>query len=313
MRCPFIKEAQVKYCQNSAFRKLILRKASNGIDEKCSTRAYAECSIYQQRVHDEGYPACPYLAQQLVQFCAAAPVAKFIPYSESVLSRCGTEKYRYCELYLSLAEPGIESGTPSYSPDCPREWIEGIRVPEWLYYSPNHMWLDVSSDGCCHIGVDAFLIRALGTPDRVNLLTPKGLQHPKALLSIRGVDLEVSFPNRMMLTGSNLYLRANPGKMAADPYTIGWLFEGAEATPGHGSSVGAGLMRGERALEWMQKEVERLSAFVHEQLPHGDADHTYVMDGGSVGDALAQHLSREQILALYDQFFSPHASWTRWQ
>ena len=51
-----------------------------------------------------------------MQYCGAAPVAKFVPYSESLLSRCGNDSFRYCELYLAMAHPKMEAeevdGTP---------------------------------------------------------------------------------------------------------------------------------------------------------------------------------------------------------
>ena len=90
-----------------------------------------------------------------MQYCGAAPVARFVPYSESLISRCGNDSFRYCELYLGMAHPAPSSVQ-----------VDGIPVPDWLQYSANHMWLDVTEDGICHAVIDAFLSRALGTVDR---------------------------------------------------------------------------------------------------------------------------------------------------
>src|SRR5204862_222433 len=100
MRCPFLQEAQVKSCQASEFRKMIVRNPAIS-DEKCSSPAYVTCSAAQQHC-GEAPPQdhCPFIRELLVQFCSAAPIARYIPYSESSISRCGGAGHRYCELYL---------------------------------------------------------------------------------------------------------------------------------------------------------------------------------------------------------------------
>src|SRR5450631_156774 len=103
MTCPFLKEAHVRYCRSSTVRKLIPLAAGRS-DEKCSSGSHASCPVYQSQ--PEGLTAsgpCPYLRESLMQYCGAASVAKFVPYSESLLSRCGNDGYRYCELYLAMA------------------------------------------------------------------------------------------------------------------------------------------------------------------------------------------------------------------
>ena len=99
-----------------------------------------------------------------MQYCGAAPVTKFVPYSESLLSRCGNDGFRYCELYLGMAHPG----------QWRRRSRTASRCPDWLRYSANHMWLDVTEDGICHAGIDAFLSRALGPIDRISYVWQNG-------------------------------------------------------------------------------------------------------------------------------------------
>ena len=151
---------------------------------------------------------CPYLRESLTQYCAATAVSRFIPYSEPLLSRCGNDSYRYCDVYLATAKPSAAQAAEGKG-DCS---VGGIRVPSWLHYSANHMWLDAGKGGSCHLGLDAFLTRVLGTVERITFLRQTGVQRPSAVLTVHGVDLEVVFPNPILLTASNLYLRANPGQ-----------------------------------------------------------------------------------------------------
>ena len=164
MTCPFLKEAQVKYCQTSPVRKLIPIAAAGRADEKCSSQEHLTCPVYRtQPVEQTASGHCPYLGESLMQYCGAAPVAKMIPYSESQLSRCGSDRFRYCELYLSMAHPGAPAGD-----------VDGIPLPDWLRYSANHMWLDIGEDGICHAGIDAFLSRALGQAERISYVWQRG-------------------------------------------------------------------------------------------------------------------------------------------
>jgi glycine cleavage system H lipoate-binding protein len=288
MTCPFLKEAQVKYCQTAAVRKLIPIARAGRADEKCSSTDHATCPVYRAQPEDgEAAGACPYLRESLMQYCSAAPVAKLIPYSESLLSRCGNDGFRYCELYLSMLHPGMRTGH-----------VDGIQMPGWLRYSANHMWLDITEDGACHAGIDAFLSRALGEIESIAYVWLKGVHRPTAVLTASGVDYEVVFPNPLQLTNCNLYLRADPRRLTTEPYTAGWLFEGRPA-PGTTEN----LLQGEPAREWMQQEQRRINEFLQAG--------AFAADGGLFAAGLPRHLERQQMLALFHEFFSPFAGGKR--
>jgi len=289
MTCPFLKEAQVKYCRTSSVRKLIPLAQPGRAEERCSSERYLECPVFRQQPDATGLAAfgtCPLLHESLMQFCGAAPVAKFVPYSESLLSRCGNDSHRYCELYLQMAH-----ALP------PAETADGIPMPAELGYSANHMWFDAGSDGVCHAGIDAFLARALGQVERIIYVWQKGHHRPTAVVTSAGVDLEITLPIPLQLTGCNLYLRANPARLTGEPYTAGWLFTGV---PDAGALDG--LLRGEQAQHWMDLEVRRIHESL-QQIP-GPSGPT-AADGGMFSAGLARHIDRQQMLALHHEFFSP--------
>jgi glycine cleavage system H lipoate-binding protein len=294
MNCPFLKEARVKYCDKSAFRKMI-RIAGNVAQETCSSPRYKQCGVYGRYAEDSQDAQCPYLRESLAQYCAASAVSRFIPYSEPLLSRCGSDSYRYCDEYLGTANPPAQAAGGKRDAS-----VGGIRVPTWLHYSANHMWLDAAKGGSCHLGLDAFLTRVLGTVERITFLKQTGVHRPSAVLTVRGVDLEVVFPNPILLTASNLYLRANPAKLTADPYGMGWLFQGVQL-PGQ-PPVTSGLIRGDATLPWMEREIDRMSAFLSECWisRHGAR---LMNDGGVFSPDVLQQLNREEILRLFHEFF----------
>ncbi len=315
MRCPFLREAQVKYCQASPFKKMILRAPEHDTPERCSSREYAHCPSAKhlhEGFSDPGH--CPFLRESPVQYCSAASVTKFIPYSESILSRCGSESHRYCDLYLALASPP-SAGSPLNAGGFPAgegaaagdETVDGIQVRTGLFYSTNHMWLDVNEDGYCHVGVDAFVTRVLGSIDRLAFIAAKGISRPTAILTVRGADLQMVFPNSMLLTRPNSYLRANPEKLLSDPYGVGWLFEGEPATRDYAGRADLldELIPGKSAPGWTQEEVRRLVIFIHERFAHSDARGEALMpDGGGFAPGLVGHMNRDDILTLFNEFFS---------
>ena len=250
---------------------------------RCGTPEHVSCKAFQESPAPGSLDGvCPHLGESLMQYCGAASTAKLVPYSDSPASRCGSGTHRYCDLFLAMAHP-------------PRQAGEGIAAPSGLRYSANHMWLDVIDDRVCYAGIDAFLARALGRIDSLAFVWQTGRRRPAAVLTVAGMDLEVVFPNPLVLTACNLHLRANPGRVAADPYTGGWLFEGvplAEST--------AGLRQGPEARAWMELEQGRMSEFLQRQTSPGAA-----CDGGLFVRGLAERMERALWRACFHEFFTP--------
>lgn len=299
MNCPFLREAQVRSCQAAPVRKLIVDIAQAPADELCASERHTTCAIYsEQQATSDGPSRCPFLHERLMQYCGVQAVPKLVPYSE--LSRCGSESHQYCEQYLEMARPRREHTAHAVS----GEWqVEGIPVPRQLFFTNNHMWLDVHDSGACHIGIDGFLARLLGEPERVSFLTLRGVNRPGAVLTVRGADWPIAFPNSLLLSGANVYLRSDPSRLASDPYGSGWLFEGWQ--PPNGTPAHRGLRQGRAAVDWMGGEVRRLSEFV--QSCESASGGATLCDGGVPVAGLLDHLTREEVFRLLSSFCGPQA------
>jgi len=318
MRCPFLREAQVKYCRASAFRKMIVRVPGKPDADRCTSPDHVHCPAAQPHLDARARNAhCPSLQEALMQYCGAASVTKYIPYSEAVLSHCGTDSHKYCALFLTLAHPEhthVEAipANPQEADDAAQEYlVEGIRVPGWLAFSANHLWIDRGTDGVVHIGIDAFLASVLDTIDRITFVTTHGIHRPTVVFTVHGVDLQMVFPYRVHLTACNLYLRTHPSTVLSDPYTLGWLFEGTMDPEETGpQTLQKSLVSGRAAADWMQTEISRMSAmahtFSHAQNPEGNV---VMADGGMVHPGFMQLLTRDESLRVFDEFFSPLAAW----
>jgi glycine cleavage system H lipoate-binding protein len=251
--------------------------------------------------------ACPYFQESPVQYCAAAQFVKYLPYTEIVLPPCGNDNHRYCESYLEPAHP--EQGVAESRAEEGDRQVHGIRVPARLAFSPNHMWLDIGEGGSCHVGVDAFFAKVLGSFDGLSFVTTAGISSPRAAFTLRGIDLHMVFPGRIHITRVNTYLRIHPGKVISDPYGMGWLFEGVVPDTVALEHLRAGLFRGEEAGEWMEREQGRICKFLHDRSPRpspqaGDAGAGW----GTSYRGLMNQLSREELLRLFNEFFTPHAT-----
>ncbi len=322
MRCPFLREAQVKFCCASEFKKLIVRSQRDESSERCSSPAYVTCPSAKQHIEDlPSQDHCPFLQESLCQYCSASSVVKYVPYSDPTLTRCGTSSHRYCELLMTMQNPRLLTPHDIIAPeidsnedDASGYWlVDGIQTVGWLFYSTNHMWADVDEEGTCHIGIDAFLAKVLGKVDKLTFATPGSEHNPAVSLTAGGVDLQMIFPNKITVSSINAHLRAEPGRIVSDPYTLGWLFEGKSALNAEkpskssdGSTIKRGLLNGTRAKSWMQEETRRLTEFVEERsadkLSRGQR---LMADGGMFIDNILSCLSQEEILLLYNEFFSP--------
>jgi glycine cleavage system H protein len=322
MKCPFLRDVNVKYCEVSAYRKLILTASTDAGTERCSSPTYAECPAAVPRL--QGLPrtgSCPFLHLSQAEFCGAASVTKYVPATNDLLSRCNSDGHLYCELYLAHADPeGVRRPrtvrthrAPASADRMPS--VDGIPVPPHLSYAANHMWLDVADDGFCHVGIDGFAAKVIGAADKVTFVTSRSVGRPVAVLTVNGVDLQMVFPNALHLSAANVYLRTSPAKMTSDPYGAGWLFEGFEpagASANAGETVREGLISGEHALAWMHAESDRLTQFAHERVSAPSAGgERFMADGGGVIDGVASHLDREGLLNLMNEFFAPQLTWRR--
>lgn len=288
MPCPFLHEVEVDSCLGSPVRKLIVA-ARTGCEPICTSEAHAGCRVFRAMDPDGvAAPQCPFLRHSLMQYCSAAPTQKLVPYSESLLSRCGTSRYRYCDVYLALEEAGERVSEPE---------VEGIRVPRNLAFSANHMWIETDDQGSWHLGLDGFATRVLGHVESLTFVTEGGSRRPAVALRANGVDMTFTFPVELPIDAVNVYLRGNPAKLTAAPYTMGWIFEGSK-----GPAAASGLIRYPESIDWMRSEVDRLSRVVH-----ATAGGLEPADGGGFSPDFLGELSRDATLRLFHDFFSLQA------
>lgn len=310
MKCPYLSEERVRSCGIAPYRKMIAYRDVDAEHELCSSPHHSHCVLVRNRSLecDSASTSCPFLQDTLAHYCAASPGTMYVPCVHPELLRCHTVAHRYCDVFLAVSiSDGAEAGRVGRAhPNSRRLSLRPSEIPENLSYSRNHMWLDRSEEGCCHVGFDAFLTALMGNFGQVTFLTLSGLTRPAVAFNVHGIDLQMTFPNPLVVKSANVYLRLHPERLTTAPYTFGWLFEGLDPSGGE-EEIQAGLVQGHEAKAWMDQEYERLTRFVFECTGNAsESDKTLMNDGGDLGVDLLDHLSREETLRLFNEFFSPY-------
>lgn len=286
MTCPYLRETRVRYCRRAPQRKFLPRAAVSAENERCSTNGFRGCPVLGEEFeHTPDGPPCPLLHESLMQYCAASAVVHLVPYTDAPLSQCGSGGYRYCDLYLELTHPALEAAG------------KGIAFEEGLFYTANHWWVDLTGEGACHLGLDAFAVRMIGEPARIDYATRGGAARPVAVITAAGTNWQVAFPERAQVIRCNLYLRSNPARLLEEPYTRGWLFE-AELSRETEKRLRDVCRTGLATADWLESETRR----VNDRLQQGTA---CAPDGGVFESGVLAALPREDAVALFHEFLTP--------
>lgn len=246
---------------------------------------------------------CPFLDDDKPGLCTAAPPDKPVRCPEPSVAPCHDDQHRYCWLYMDRLDRGrAASGVEAQSVDLPC----GYAV------SPNHMWFDLHDDGTCHVGLDAFAVRALAPLEFGSTGPAHFVQRPQLVLRVRGHDFRLVFPNPIALEAWNPQVMTYPELVETDPYGEGWLFRGRDPgiAAGRGASADAGLARGQEARTWLDREAKRFKAFVRQHLGDAGLEGAPVeADGGLLVRGLVHRLDDADLAQLYDSFLSPQRGW----
>jgi hypothetical protein len=98
MSFPFLRETVVWGCRSSHVRKLISGVRGMQPGNVCVNAEHRRCAGFVDITAEAGEGACPSLEHSLAQYCQAAPVTRFVPYTEPLLARCGNSAFRYYDL-----------------------------------------------------------------------------------------------------------------------------------------------------------------------------------------------------------------------
>ncbi len=143
--------------------------------------------------------------------------------------------------------------------------FEDVHLPRGLFVADNHAWVRLAESGEFRVGADEFLAEALGGADRVELVEPgtevrKG--EPIAKIWRHGRVLVLPAPVDGTVMQVNTQVVEHPEELAEDPYGNGWL---AAVLPVEPTEALKELRLGERARQWLSREIQRFVEFLAHQ------------------------------------------------
>ncbi len=165
-----------------------------------------------------------------------------------------------------------------------------LRVPQGLFYCPNHMWLYLEKSGLAKTGIDDFLQHAVGE-FRVTHLADKNSRIKKGepLFEIwqDGKSMTLTAPVTGTITGINTGPDKNRQQLNSDPYETGWIYE---IKPENWKAETASCYLAEEALNWMQTEVTGLENFINDSASkhmQGTDKSVYMDNAGVIDNVLS--------------------------
>ncbi len=137
-----------------------------------------------------------------------------------------------------------------------------IHVPRGLFLGEGHSWARLTDSGELRVGLDELIAQAVGGADRVELpAVGTRLEKGDPLVTVHrlGRRLVAPTPVSGTVVSTNETVRHVPSALEADPYGAGWL---AMVWPDEHTEALRSLRVGERAVQWLKRELERFTEFV---------------------------------------------------
>ncbi len=169
--------------------------------------------------------------------------------------------------------------------------VKGFAIREDYYYLPNHIWVKVEGD-LLRIGVDSFAARLLGKIDKVNFSDKNRLSRNEQCWSLGSANrlANMSLPIEAEIVEKNQSVQSDPSIVQRDPYNRGWLLT---VKPSHQA---ADMVKGDKAIEWLEKEFGKL----HEEFEESIG--VTITDGGEIVADLHERLTDDEWTRLVQQF-----------
>lgn len=184
--------------------------------------------------------------------------------------------------------------------------MDQISVPGGVYMDPAHTWVSVNPDGKAWVGVDDFLLKAVGRIDGITMPALGEETHRgETLFTIRQGDrtLEIPSPVDGVINTVNPVLDKNAEPLEASPYERGWI---CGITPDHLAKNLRSLSIAEEATEWIRSEVKRFQDFIVAR-PMDQSVGLAMPDGGVPVTGILEHLDNETWNRFAFEFVRVHA------
>jgi glycine cleavage system H lipoate-binding protein len=177
----------------------------------------------------------------------------------------------------------------------------GYRTPPGVYFDRGHTWAFLEESGDIRMGVNDLARVVVGRVDRIDT-APRGKRIRKG-----DVVMELVHGDRRLALHSPIDARLeapNPNALSGhgDALTDGWI---CRLKPDDTAAVPEQMLIGNKANEWLHREVRRLKVFLATVAPEHPVLSRTMADGGLPYGGLVDHLNDGDWHKLQETFFDP--------
>lgn len=176
------------------------------------------------------------------------------------------------------------------------------RPPQGVFLDPGHTWVRITTEGTLRIGLDEFLVEALGGVDAVRVPS-RGTRvrrgDPLITVRVGGRELVVPAPANGEVMTTNERVMTSPYLLARDPYGVGWVV--GLWTPDHQEAIRP-LRIGAAAVGFLRAEMRRLVDFLNGVTPSAGAP--VLADGGLPMNGAIRSLDADGWQAFQHEFLT---------
>jgi glycine cleavage system H protein len=170
-----------------------------------------------------------------------------------------------------------------------------LRIPQGIFFSRNHMWTHLDSQGIAKVGMDDLLLHLTGEVKFGKLRKSGEIVNKDELLAVvnhKGKELRILSPISGEIVATNSVLQKNPELINEDPYQKGWMYK---IKPSRWIAETNSYYLAEEASGWSIKELERFKDFLATSVERyaPQPSNVILQDGGELIDQPLSELPEE--------------------
>lgn len=179
---------------------------------------------------------------------------------------------------------------------------ESIYVPQGLYYSRGHTWLNITEEGKLKLGIDDFLNKVL-KPHKVNVLVSEGSKvnrgEPIFEIYTNSSKVRIFSPIDGVISSLNRTVLEHPELIRENPYRENWF---AEIETSNVKEAIPTFKIGKEVVNWMKEEVNRFKDLLAHLSPKPALVGATLYDGGNIVEGVAKLLDDQSISKFEEEF-----------
>jgi glycine cleavage system H lipoate-binding protein len=178
---------------------------------------------------------------------------------------------------------------------------KGLLFPENILISKGHTWVQILQGGLVKIGIDDFVMKALGKLSIIDIVKENTVVKKGDIIFQGAVGRKrVSF--RSPIEGTiKMVNKETIGKLLNDPYENSW---GIILSPINMEENLNTLKSGNELTEWLRSEFIRLKEFLSNRIPKLELAGATMHDGGNIIEGAVSNISEDGIQDFEKEFLT---------